>query len=219
MIPTVLCVLKSGGVYTKDYVIRLRNMVARHSTVPYHFACLTDMVIPQELCENIPLKSNLPGWWSKLELFRSDLPLGGQAIYFDLDTLIVNNIDNVLRLSVDFGALGDWFPGPNRSSKNHFGTGMMVWDSTKDWSFLHTEFDIRNKPRNGWNSGDQYYIVTSLTNRNIKYQTLQDLVSGIYSYKRNCLKGFPKDSCVICFHGRPRPHEALHVGWVRDSWR
>ena len=35
---TVLCV-KFGTKYGPNYVERLRNMVARHMTIPYEFAC------------------------------------------------------------------------------------------------------------------------------------------------------------------------------------
>ena len=38
---TVLCV-KFGNKYGPEYVERLRNMVSRHMTRPYEFACLTD---------------------------------------------------------------------------------------------------------------------------------------------------------------------------------
>lgn len=217
---TVLCVLKSGGDYDLGYVEKLRNMVRRNTTLSPRFVCLSN-VDTGAVCEWIPLVKDFPGWWSKLELFRENLIDCDHLIYFDLDTVIVNNIDPILQLDVPFAALGGFLPGPTRTSPENFGTGMMVWNRTHDFSFLLKEFDINNLPQGPqrWNNGDQYYIVTSLVDHNIAYRTIQDIAGGICSYKRNCLRGLPHDARVVCFHGRPRPHQALGIKWVRSAWR
>ncbi|NIV94692.1 hypothetical protein GWN42_18365, partial [candidate division KSB1 bacterium] len=36
------------------------------------------------------------GWWAKMELFRPDLPVDGRILYFDLDMIIVDNIEPLI---------------------------------------------------------------------------------------------------------------------------
>jgi hypothetical protein len=46
---------------------------------------------------------------------------------------------------------------------------------------------------------------------------LQEMHPGEFvSYKTHCTKGVPDGARVVCFHGRPRPHEV--GGWVKDYW-
>jgi hypothetical protein len=62
---------------------------------PFKFLVLTndmDSDVPGEL---IPLKWNYPGWWSKIELHRPDLPCG-RTLYMDLDTTIVGSLQPIL---------------------------------------------------------------------------------------------------------------------------
>lgn len=46
----------------------------------------------------IELKHNLPGWWSKIELFRPVYSRGSTIVYFDLDVLLLKNIDRFIDL-------------------------------------------------------------------------------------------------------------------------
>jgi hypothetical protein len=63
----VLCV-RFGSRYGREYVERLRNMVARHLTVPYEFVCLTDDSTPIDGVRSIvqPHGGYQRGWWHKL---------------------------------------------------------------------------------------------------------------------------------------------------------
>jgi SAM-dependent methyltransferase len=213
---TVVCVYKSGGDFNLDYVVRLRNMVARYSTIPYQFICLTDVKIDPNVCKSIQLDLGYNGWWNKLQLFKNGIFNTNRIIYFDLDTVILNNIDEILTLETDFAGLGDWFPGPRRNIKENFGSGLMAWKNHRDFSFIFSGYDKTAK----YIHGDQRYIVDKLLENDVKYDTLQDLVSGIYSYKRNCLKQLPNDVRVICFHGQPRPHQIVDkVKFIRNFWR
>ena len=104
----IICVLWKGDflkrTYTIDDVIRLHQMVQKHLTYrPIKFYCLTNVPLSEfnNYTEIIPiaLKYNLSGWWSKLELFRLDLPFEGKCIYFDLDTIITGSIDDFVNYS------------------------------------------------------------------------------------------------------------------------
>lgn len=91
MVDVVACVLKSGGDFDAEYVERLRDGVKKYLGI--RFVCLSDVDVP---CERIPLTQNLPGWWSKMELFRPDIE--GDIFYLDLDTVIVGDLRPVVAL-------------------------------------------------------------------------------------------------------------------------
>ena len=92
----VVC-LKHGTKYSSEYVNKLYNMIQRHLTVPHRFTCFTEN--KENLNDNINVIDlpNIPleGWWFKPYIFRrGHFPDGDTVLYFDLDMVIVNNIDN-----------------------------------------------------------------------------------------------------------------------------
>ncbi len=210
---TVVCVLKSGGDFTVDYVRRLHNMIKRNSTVPFRFVCLTDTDVHLDGCNVLKLKDNFPKWWSKVELFRPDLFKSEYVIYFDLDTVIVSNIDSLLRMEVDFAALQPW--NPQNRKNGYFASGLMLWKNER-YSFLYKEFDV--KSIDSFPVGDQQYMSEALEKHKEHFQSLQDRVPGIYSFKRNCRSGLPKGARIICFHGKPRPAD-IGANWAKSHWR
>jgi hypothetical protein len=93
---TVLCV-RFGNKYGREYVERLRNMVSRHLTVPYEFACLTDDQHDIAGVRKIyqPNANYARGWWHKVHMFDSALPLRGRILYLDLDVVIHANMNKL----------------------------------------------------------------------------------------------------------------------------
>lgn len=179
----VATVLKSGGDFTTEYVARLRD-----SLRGYDFVCLSDVDVP---CERIPLTENLPGWWSKLELFK----LTGKVFYLDLDTVVTGDIRDMVEYPHRFTALRDF------GAADQLGTGVMAWEG--DYSFLLHEFKDMY-----WNSqGDGHWLMRKRNRGELSVDYFQDLFPGrITSYK---LHKEPGD--IVCYHGKPRPHE---TGWA-----
>ena len=212
-VATVLCVLKSGGYFTEDYVTRLRNMIERNTTVAYDFICLTDLP-GVHTWDTRDLRDDLPGWWSKIELFRPGLVTTERAVYFDLDTLILGNIDDLLQLPGSFYGLRPW----NRVNRlnGQFGSGVMAWRN-EDFDFVYRGLD---KSKITPHHADQAYITSALADKGVEYLALQDAFPGIYSFKRECRRngGPPRDSRIVCFHGRPRVHE-VEDRWVMEAWQ
>lgn len=88
----VICVLKKGPGYTEQQVKRLYRQVQDKLTLPHRFVCLSD--VPIEFCDvNFKMEYAFTGKWSKIEIFRPDLPLNNEILYFDLDTILLENID------------------------------------------------------------------------------------------------------------------------------
>jgi len=211
---TILCVLKSGGDYTIEYVKRLKNMVDRNTTIPHQFLCLTDLEISSEICDSRKFKADYPRWWGKVELFRSGLINTERAVYFDLDTIILGNIDDLLRVEENFAALQPW--NLNNRLLGICASSLLAWNNGKDYSFIYKKFNIAHTSE--YPKGDQQYISQALAKHGERCIPLQNLVSGIYSYKRNCRAQLPQDARIICFHGRPRPTEVIHLSWVKTNW-
>ena len=198
---TIACVYKPGNGFTDDYVYRLREGAAKHCHVPHRFVALTNEKF--EDFETVKLTRNVPGWWNKLDLFRGDL-FEGPVAYFDLDTMIVGDITDIVSKPQDFAMLRDFY------GKNRVASGMMVWDASKDWSVLYETFSPSRIPEYSktmekW--GDQGWISNCLLE---EPAVLQDQFPGrIVSYKVEMkARGVITDGVsIVCFHGKPRPHQ------------
>lgn len=208
---TVLCVLRSGGDYTPEYVRKLRDGVAKHLTIPHRFVCLSDVPVP---CERIEMQHDWPGWWSKIEMFRPGV-ITGPTLYLDLDTIITGNLNQVASIPYDFAMLNI------RAKDIKIGNSGAMWFRKP---FPHVYERFAQKPRH-WIDyhvanahdrymGDQAFISDSFDD----IPKLHHALPGFFlSYKYDRLQErVPKDCSVVCFGGKPRPHEA--GGWVKQAW-
>ena len=210
---TVVC-LKWGTKYEREYVNNLQAMVRRHLSLPHRFVCFTDD--PSGLaCETLPIPAGLPTWWGKVAFFGHPLP--GRLLYFDLDTVIVGGIDDFARYDGPFCVIKpfyrDWgYASGVMSISADFGRD--VWDKFR----RNPQAAIAHCQRHAdppWNNGDQRWL--ELTVPRADYW--QDLLPGqLVSYKVHCGAALPPGARVVCFHGKPDPHEVADT-WVREHWR
>jgi hypothetical protein len=84
-----------GRDFCEEDVWQLYRSVDKHIDRPFTFYCLTNQMNANLPGERIELKYKLPGWWSKVELFRPDLPKG-RTLYLDLDSHVIRNLDPIL---------------------------------------------------------------------------------------------------------------------------
>ena len=128
----IVCVLRQGGKvgYDATWVDKLHNNVQRNLSHPFRFICLSDCEVN---CERIPLTSEDPGYWAKLELFRENL-FDGPVLFFDLDTLICNNID----LLVEQLMAQDSFVMWKDTDYNLSSSAIMYWNG--DYSHIYKEY-------------------------------------------------------------------------------
>src|SRR5690606_10951218 len=133
---TIACVLKTGVwqnrhmriEYGPGHVRWLRDQFPQHVRTAYRFVCLSD--IPIAGVDVIPLRDDLPGWWSKMVLFKEF----DDAFYVDLDTVIVGDITRMVKHKHKFTVLR------NLSSRQsgRIGSGVMAWRG--DYSHLYRAF-------------------------------------------------------------------------------
>ena len=101
--PANICCVQAGNYQGRgaEYVNNLHDMVLRNMPpqTPFRFICFTDN--PDGLDEGIDVRplpeQGLEGWWNKLALFKKGVfPEGERVVYFDLDTLIINALDDIV---------------------------------------------------------------------------------------------------------------------------
>lgn len=73
------CVLRSGGDFRPEHVQWLAKQVAG-------LVCLSDVDVPG--VKTIPLRTDWPKWWAKLEMFGPSLD--GDVLMIDLDTVLLS---------------------------------------------------------------------------------------------------------------------------------
>lgn len=233
----VVCV-KWGTEYSDEYVHILKAMVERNTTIPFSFKAFTDG--PIEGIDTYPLPSGLNGWWNKLHLFSKHLSyenvLNERVVYFDLDTVITNNIDFFLQYTGDFMGIENL--GVNNRFengelyKNVFQSGVMAWN--RDWAhFIWDIFFDRKEEILKHIRGDGELLHDIFTQLNIPVDLFQHkFPNKMKSYKYQVYEtGLDSETAIVCFHGTPRPHEAidqitypwgaefLPSPWVGEHWK
>jgi hypothetical protein len=229
---TVLCV-RFGNKYGREYVERLRNMISRHLSIPYEFACLTDDNNPIANVRTIYQKNALypKGWWHKVHMFDPNLPIKGRILYLDLDVVVHRNIDKLVQIcAYDFYGIRDF----NRKFHNgwqNLNSSVMSWVHGSQ-SHIYEQF-IKDKNTAQRLHGDQDWIWKTSKNR-IKFwpdQWIQSYKWEIRSREelvdRTGKKGFkvirndviPHPECsVAVFHGDPNPID-VKDSFVVENWR
>jgi uncharacterized Rossmann fold enzyme len=209
----VVCV-RHGEKYSPDYVTKLHAMVARNITLGTEgrFICFTDQ--PDDLPPHIirsPLPDGVAGWWSKLALFDADLfAPGDRILYFDLDTVIVGDLDQVIRYDGDFAILRDFYRPDGMQS------AVMAWTPSPSTAAFWDAWKAAGRPEIA--GGDQAWIEKVCAANAFTPDLWQDLYPGLFcSYKVHCNPFPPEGASVVVFHGEPRPHDCGRA-WVQAMW-
>lgn len=229
---TILCV-RFGNKYGIEYVERLRNMVSRHITVPYEFVCLTDdqHTIPNVRNIYQPNANYARGWWHKVHMFDSQLPIKGRILYFDLDVVIHNNIDKLTKFNRNnFIGIHDFnrkfFP-----SWNHLNSSVLAWNHGTQ-SHIYDQF--KKDPNQAQRlQGDQDWI-WKLCRESMKFWPKEWVMSYKWEIRSrdelmvaNAKRRFKtvrddirvhSDCSVAVFHGEPNPQD-VQDKFVVDNWR
>jgi hypothetical protein len=209
----ISCVLKTGGVYDYNYVNALANAVKQNVTVNHKLICITNdsSNFNSNIDDVILFKNNFPKWWGKIELFRPDIFNNKRIFFLDLDTVILKNIDHLLVEKYKFMGLRDFY------RPTEMGSGLLFWEHDHyhhiyEKFLKNSTYIINNTPE-----GDQRWIADNVG----KINYFQDHFKTVFSYKKHCLPGnklkIPKDASIICFHGKPKPHEITNE--LKNYWK
>jgi hypothetical protein len=169
-------------------------------------------------------------WWYKMQLFNS-AHHAGPLLYFDLDVVIVNNIDWIWNLPCRyFWALKDfkylWRP-------THQGiNSSIMWWNTCNFDQIWTDFGCENlHTLIKKYSGDQDYITQAIDNKQLRFLNPGQIKSwrwqcldGGYNFKKRKYQSpgtgtlVDNETSVLIFHGKPKPIE-VQDSVILQHWR
>jgi hypothetical protein len=218
------CVIH-GDAYTWNYVDRLYNMLSRNITpgIRLHVYTEADRPVPEPYIKHTLADWGISGpkksWWYKMQLFNPKQHQG-PLLYFDLDTVIVSNIDWIWQLPLThFWTVKDfkYLWKPWHSAIN---SSVMWWDTQK-YAHVWKDFsrqDIQTMTKKY--HGDQDYLTVTIPQpdckffdeRRVKSWRWQSLDGGYdfrikaYKHPSNGTTLTGSDS-ILVFHGKPKPNE------------
>lgn len=221
--------LIAGKKYPWEYVDRLHSMLSRHSTVPIRLHVLTesDRSVPSPYVKKPLLpwpEISTPdlSWWYKLQFFdrtRFDQPM----MYFDLDTVIVGNIDwlwepedkkNCFYSVLDFRYLQRPYLKKINSSIMYWNPDTFYW-IWEDFTRLNLREVISTYP------GDQDYYDQVIPSSHVKFFDKELIKSWrwqIQDPRRPHLSDPLLGTKILIFHGNPKPHEIRENPILKQYW-
>jgi hypothetical protein len=204
---TVVC-LRWGEKFSKDYVNILHERVKRQLDMPFQFVCVSDDTGYDDGIEVVKIPTGLEGWWGKLWLFSPEFAehCTDRVLFLDLDTIVTGIMDDLARYDGEFIVLRDFY------RPNGYGSGLMAWKK----GFGHNiwnDWVAAGKPL--VEGGDQAWIENCV----LVADKWQDRYPGqVVSYKAHAENFIPGAAKIVCFHGKPMPHE-IRGGWVPMMFR
>ena len=214
----VICV-KWGDKYGAEWVYNLRRMV-RRNTFNIDFVCMTDK--PIDFVDCIPCEDGLPGWWSKIGLFKPG-KFPGLNLYLDLDVVINGGLEDIVasaepgkvsaRDDFSYSLKKPEFLNPEMErfigGKGTVNSSVMVWndDDGRDvWDKFTPE--VMDEMH-----GDQNFISKVLFPDKLAFLP-DDL---IHSYKYHVLRG-EGNGVITVFHGHPKVTDLPKDHSLRQRW-
>jgi len=185
----------------KAYAAAMFSALRRHLSGEHRFFCMTDdpSTLPGGV-EAIEPEPGLLGWWNKIALFKHGKLPEGRAMFFDLDTVPVGSLDDLASYRGPIAGMRDPF------YKTRFGSAIMAWN-VRSSEYIWNAYEKAGRPQFD-PEGDQAFIELVIPRFTDRWQ---DFLPGqIVSFKADCrpLGGVAPGARIICFHGKPRPHEA-----------
>ena len=199
--------------YDFSWVEKLYSMCERNITYDFSFYCLTNLNFEHDNIINIPILNNNPSTFDKLQLFRKNVIEDYPTVYFDLDVVITDNIDdlfNIQKLTMVSKFCRDKYApihAPNNGS-------IIGWIPNK-YYWLYDEYVKGiNLPK----TDDEFLSPHSTT-----YP--QEIMSSYTANKTNLLWWdrpyvFNKKHRIICFnkHSKKQDHYQKDSPWIKDYW-
>lgn len=218
------CVIH-GNMYSWDYVDRLYSMLSRHISKGIRLHVYTEATreVPQPYIkhelDDWKISGPKKSWWYKMQIFNSKYH-AGPLLYFDLDTVIIGNLDWLVNLPLNyFWTVRDfkylWKPS------NYTVNSSIMWFNTKQFRFVWEDFSNKKLEKiTASYRGDQDYITDAIPAAQRRFFEIDRVKSwrwqcldGGYNFaqKRHLLPNtgttVNQPTSVLIFHGKPKPNE------------
>ena len=210
-------------------------MVKRNTTKEFDFYVMTDQNFYTGPIKPIELLPGFKGWWNKLQMFNTDVMGEGEWLYFDLDVVIVDNIDCFFEHE-KFGILRDFIrPDNGILPGKEYNSSIMRFNS-KEYSSIYEYYISNKKVFHDFQEqvhffGDQN-VISSYFNAYPDYcKPFPD--EWAWSYKKGVARGahagdrsemfgreIPEGGKVYVFHGEPDPEQVLEKhDWIKENYK
>lgn len=221
--------MKWGKKYPPLYVNRLYGMLSRQVTPPFELHCFTDDrtdIREEVICHELPElgcehPKNITGRWNKTALWGAELDdLSGPALFIDLDTVIVDNID-------DFFTYGE--PEDVILARNWLKPHKRLGQTTLfRFCIGHQPYMLENFRKNPQALAEKYRYEQHYVTGNIEGDIKFWPVKWVRHYRLHCLGNnylmryfrparIPKDAKIIAFPGQPQPLDAVLGQWTSST--
>lgn len=216
----VIC-MKWGNKYDSTYVNRLYDNVEKNLTLPHRFICLTDdsngikdgIEIKPLPYVNIEKKEPERGW-QKLAVFQENLfDIHGIALFMDIDTVILENLDEFFLYDGDFLMIKDEY----YRNKSIIGSSAVFRFEIGKYAYVLNNYNnnsqlIKKKYRN-----EQIYLSHMIYKQgklsywpkewcpNFKWRCIRKWPIGSFFPAKK-----PENARVIVFSGTPNPIQAYN---------
>ena len=223
--PTTGYRLKNPVEYSAAHVNSLYKAVARNTTLPFKFTCVTDDAAGIDKKINIihlwDKHKSLGGCYNRLFIFSEEIKniLGERFICIDLDCVIVDNIDAILQRNEEF--VINKFIGKDMHGQIYNGGLILMTAGCR--KNVWTDFDptqsltLLDRYRNEKNlvGSDQAWIQVVLGNN----ESLFTEADGIYDYSFLPDRKLPLNAKMIFFPGKVDPSQEKDKNeWVAKHW-
>jgi hypothetical protein len=222
------CVIH-GSSYDWVYVERLYNMLDRYISrnIRLHVYTEASRPVPAPMVKHVltewPITRARRGWWYKMQLFNS-AHHAGPLLYFDLDTVIVQNIDWIWAHPSQYLWAPKDFKYLWKSTHSGINSSVMWWDTTK-YQHVWEKFarqDLEKIMRKY--HGDQEFIsdlVPQAHRRFLDPEKIQSwrwqCLDGGYDFRRRRYQApdtgtkLAQSTAILVFHGSPKPHQIADI--------
>lgn len=229
----VVCV-NWGTKYSVNYTHRIYNMVKRNTTKDFNFYVLTDQVDRYPNYKTVELNTDEVGWWNKLQMFNPGVLPDGEFLYFDLDVVIVDNIDCFFD-HPSFGITRDFIrPDNGLLPGKEYNSSVLRFNSRQSAS-IYKHYINNRKTWKDYQKQIHFFGDQNVISHYCNYYP--DFLNAfpdewLWSYKKGVHRGkhagdrsqmfgreIPNGGKVCVFHGEPNPEEIIDdVKWVKENY-
>jgi hypothetical protein len=209
---TIVMVLRGGG----DFTFRDVTLITSHinnkwkSKEKPHIICLWDDAKHVYELGNItliPLSNSYQGTWARIALYSPEMEKYRPYLYVDLDTAIIESLENIFNLIVDeskFITLEDFY------QKGKLATGLVWFPANSEK--IKAIWKAWKRPVG--NRMDRF--LWEVVKPDQFWQDLTDTIVDFKPFRGELLPKIKKGTNLVCFHGKPRIWEATNINWVNE---
>jgi hypothetical protein len=210
---TIVLVLRSGGDFSFYDVILITDHIRGKwkGMEPPRIICLWDRA-PAEIQMSgitiLPLQNNLPGTWARMQLYAPEMEKYRPFLYIDLDTAVVDTIENIFSLVYDdshFITLEDFW------QRGQLATGLVWFPANSKKIESVWKGYLKEKNVSGFRMDP---FIRRYTEADVYWQQLTNTVIDFKPKTRELLATLPEHANLVCFHGKPRIPQATNIKWV-----